>query len=113
MPGFRTKSILPDKYAGANPQGRGNMSRLKPESAWRGTVEDTKLPAKSRILALEQIARPSLNLLRRFLAAKSTSPKLRPLAAQKYEIEIARLAARKEVQAVPGPPENGQAGCMA
>jgi hypothetical protein len=87
------------------------MSRLSPEAAWRRIVEDTRLPAKSRILALEQIAQPSLNLLRRLLAAKSTPLKLRLLAAQKYEIEISRLAARKEVQAVPGPTETEQDGC--
>ncbi len=66
------------------------MSRLKPETAWQRIVEDTRLPAKSRLMALEQIARPSLNLLRRLLAAKSTPPKLRLLAAQKYSIAMAR-----------------------
>ena len=66
------------------------MSRLKLETAWKRIVEDTRLPAKSRLMALEQIARPSLNLLRRLLAAKSTPPKLRLLAAQKYSIAMAR-----------------------
>jgi len=66
------------------------MSRLKPETAWQRIVADTRLPAKSRVMALEQIARPSLNLLRRLLAAKSTPPKLRLLAAQKYSVAMAR-----------------------
>jgi hypothetical protein len=41
------------------------MSRLKPDTAWRRIVDDTRLPARSRIMALEQILRPSLNLLSR------------------------------------------------
>jgi hypothetical protein len=32
------------------------MSRLKPDTAWRRIVIDTRLPAKARITALEQIA---------------------------------------------------------
>jgi hypothetical protein len=47
------------------------MSRLSPDSAWRLIVLDTRLPAKSRIIALEPIARPSLNLLRRLDSAIS------------------------------------------
>jgi len=35
------------------------MPRLSPDTAWRLIVIDTRLPAKSRIAALEQIARPS------------------------------------------------------
>ena len=66
------------------------MSRLKPETAWRRIVEDTKLPAKARLMALEQIPRPSLSLLRRLLALKSTPAKLRILAAQKYTVVVAR-----------------------
>ena len=66
------------------------MSRLKAETVWARLVADTRLPAKSRIMALEQIARPSLNLLRRLLAAKFTPPKLRLLAAVKYSIAMAR-----------------------
>jgi hypothetical protein len=50
------------------------MSRLKPETAWRQIVEDTRLPCKARVMALEQIARPSVSLLRCLLAAKSTPP---------------------------------------
>ena len=66
------------------------MSRLKPETAWARLVENTRLPAKARLMALEQIARPSLSSLRRLLAAESTPPKLRLLAAQKYTLAIAR-----------------------
>jgi hypothetical protein len=66
------------------------MSRLLPETAWRRIVEDTRLPAKLRLAALEQMRRPSLSLLRRLLAAKSTPPKLRILAAQKYDLAISR-----------------------
>ena len=44
------------------------MSRLKPQTAWQRIVEDSRLPAKARLMALEQIARPSLSLLRRLLA---------------------------------------------
>jgi hypothetical protein len=66
------------------------MSRLSPDSAWRRILMDTRLPAKSRIIALEQIARPSLNLLRRLLSQKSTPPKLRLLAAHKYTLAVAR-----------------------
>jgi hypothetical protein len=66
--------------------------------------------AKSRIMALEQIATPSLNLLRRLLAANSTPPKLRLLAAQKHESAISGLATRKELQAMPVRPENEQTG---
>jgi len=35
------------------------MSRLQPDTAWRRIVIDTRLPATARIMALEQIARPS------------------------------------------------------
>jgi hypothetical protein len=66
------------------------MSRLKPETAWSRIVEDKRLPCKARVMALEQIARPSLNLLRRLLAANSTPPKLRVLAAQKYTLAVTR-----------------------
>jgi hypothetical protein len=40
------------------------VSRLKPEMAWTRIVEDSRRLAKSRIVALEQIARPSLNRLK-------------------------------------------------
>jgi hypothetical protein len=66
------------------------MSRLLPDSAWRLIVMDTRLPAKSRIIALEQMARPLLNLLRRLLSQKPTPPKLRLLAADKYTLAVAR-----------------------
>jgi hypothetical protein len=74
------------------------MSRLKPETAWQRIVEDSRLPCKARVIALEQIGRPSLSLLRRLLAAKSTPPKLRLMAAQKYSVAMTRkelLNARK------------------
>lgn len=70
------------------------MSRLSPDTAWRLIVMDTRLPAKSRIIALEQIARPSLNLLRRLLSQKSTPARLRLLAASKYADAIAREEGR-------------------
>ena len=38
------------------------MSRLQPDTARRPIVTDTRLPAKPRIMALEQIARASLCL---------------------------------------------------
>lgn len=66
------------------------MSRLKPETAWRRIVENQKFPAKARLMALEQIPRPSLSLLRRLLSSESTPRKLRLLAAQKYSIAVAR-----------------------
>ena len=66
------------------------MSRLKPETAWRRIVEDTKLPGKHRLAALEQMRRPSICLLRRLLAARSTPAKLRLLAAHKYDLAISR-----------------------
>jgi hypothetical protein len=66
------------------------MSRLKPETAWARLAENTRLPAKARVMALEQIPRPSLAMLRRLLAAESTPPKLRLLAAQKYTLAVAR-----------------------
>jgi hypothetical protein len=34
------------------------MSRLKPDTAWRRIVINARLPAKARIMALEQIVRP-------------------------------------------------------
>jgi hypothetical protein len=66
------------------------MSRLKPDTAWRRIVIDTRLPAKVRIAALSQILRPSLNLLRRLLSQRTTPPRLRVLAAQKYSLAVAR-----------------------
>jgi hypothetical protein len=66
------------------------MSRLKPETAWRRIVENRKFPAKARLMALEQIPRPSLSLLRRLLSSESTPRRLRLLAAQKYSIAVAR-----------------------
>ena len=66
------------------------MSRLSPDSAWRMIVIDTRIPAKARIMALEQIARPSLNLLRRLLSQRTTPPRLRLLAASKYTLAVAR-----------------------
>jgi hypothetical protein len=51
---------------------------------------DSRLPAKHRMAALENIERPSLNLLRRLLAAKSTPTKLRLIVARRYALEITR-----------------------
>jgi hypothetical protein len=63
---------------------------LRPETVWRRIVEDTKLAAKYRLTALEQMNRPSLRLLRRLLSAKSTPAKLRLLAAHKYDLAASR-----------------------
>ncbi len=62
---------------------RGPMSRLKPDTAFRRILEDSRLPARARIMALEQIAQPSLNLLSRLLSQRTTPPRLRLLAASK------------------------------
>jgi hypothetical protein len=35
------------------------LSRLKPDTAWRRIVMDARLPARARIMALQQITRPS------------------------------------------------------
>jgi hypothetical protein len=76
---------------------------LKPETVWRRMVEDTRIPAKHRLAALERMLRPSLSLLRRLLAAKSTPAKLRLLAAQKYDLAISRKEllkdAKRQIQA--------------
>jgi hypothetical protein len=53
------------------------MPRLDPQTVWRRLVEDKRLPCKARMEALEQIARPSVELLRRLLASKSTPSRLR------------------------------------
>jgi hypothetical protein len=66
------------------------VSRLKPDTAWRRIVIDTRLPAKARILALEHILRPSLNLLRRLLSQRTTPARLRLLAASKYTLAVSR-----------------------
>jgi hypothetical protein len=77
------------------------MSRLKPETAWRRIVENVKLAAKVRTMALEQIPRPSLSLLRRLLASKSTPSKLRLLAAQKYSLQVTRKELLKNAREIP------------
>ncbi|HWO36548.1 MAG TPA: hypothetical protein VNO32_47805 [Candidatus Acidoferrum sp.] len=82
------------------------MARLSPDCVWRRIVIDTRLPAKARIIALEQIARPSLNLLRRLLSQKTTPPRLR-LLASKYAAAIAE----KEVRKASGYSEDGHATC--
>ena len=66
------------------------MPRLDPQTVWRRLVEDKKLPCKARMEALQQIARPSVELLRRLLASKSTPSRLRMLAARKYELAMSR-----------------------
>jgi hypothetical protein len=48
------------------------MSRLSPDCVWRRILIDTRQPTRARIMALEQIARPSLNLLRRSLSQRTT-----------------------------------------
>ena len=74
------------------------MSRLKVATVWRRIVLDTRLPCKARVKALEQIARPSLNLLRRLLRLKTTPPRLRLLAAQKYAVAMTRLELMKNAR---------------
>lgn len=66
------------------------MSRLNPLTVWRRIALDTHLPNKVRLEAFNQISRPSLNMLRRLLSAKTTPSKLRLAAARKYELEVAR-----------------------
>jgi hypothetical protein len=66
------------------------MSRLQPATVWRRIALDTRLPNKVRLEAFAQIARPSLNMLRRLLSAKTTPTKLRLAAARAYELEYAR-----------------------
>jgi hypothetical protein len=66
------------------------MSRLDPQTAWRRLVLDSRLPARVRVAALNQLARPSVNMLRTLLSAKSTPPKLRILACEKYQIAMTR-----------------------
>jgi hypothetical protein len=66
------------------------MSRLQPLTVWRRMALDARLPAKTRLEAFNQISRPSLNLLRRLLSAKTTPSKLKLAAARKYELEVAR-----------------------
>jgi hypothetical protein len=78
------------------------MSRLKPETAWRRIVENKKFPAKARLMALDQIPRPSLNLLRRLLSSESTPRRLRLLAAQKYSIAMARKELTRNARPKPG-----------
>jgi hypothetical protein len=72
------------------------MPRLDPQTVWKRLVEDKKLPCKARMEALQQIARPSVELLRRLLASKSTPSRLRLLAAQKYDLAIARKELLRE-----------------
>ncbi len=74
------------------------MGSLSPQSVWRKIVEDTRLPAKHRLTALERMIRPSLSFLRRLLAAKSTPAKLRLLAAQKYDLAISRKELLKDAK---------------
>jgi hypothetical protein len=62
---------------------------LKPETAWRRIVMDTRLPVKCRVEALGQF-RPSLHLLRQLLSDTRTPTKLRIAAARQYSLEIAR-----------------------
>lgn len=74
------------------------MSRLLPSTVWRRIVLDAKLPCKTRLEALDQLKRPSVNLLRKLLASPLTPGRLRLAAAKKYDLEIARreLNARQE-----------------
>jgi hypothetical protein len=53
-------------------------------------VESAKYPERDRLTALQQIARPSMNLLRRLLSSKSTPRRLRVLATEKYSLACAR-----------------------
>jgi hypothetical protein len=72
------------------------MSRLSPDCVWRRIVIDTRQPARARIAALQQIARPSLSLLRRLLSQRTTPPRLRLLAAQRYALAVARKELTRE-----------------
>jgi hypothetical protein len=79
------------------------MSRLKPETAWQRIAEDKRLPAKVRVAALQQIPRPSMNLLRRLLKADAAPSTLRLLACQKYQIAMTRRALASDP--IPSTPE--------
>jgi hypothetical protein len=68
------------------------MSRPKTETVWRRIVTDT-LPAKARSLALEQIARPSPNLLRR-LSSKNPRPFV-AMARRDFRQAKAKAAGRR------------------
>ena len=74
------------------------MPRLSIQTVWRRIVLDTRLPCKARVKALEQIARPSLNLLRKLLRLKTTPPRLRLLAAEKYAVATTRLELTKNAR---------------
>jgi len=65
------------------------MAFPSPDRVWRRLVEAKKLPAKSRVQALNNIARPSLSLLRRLLHP-SQPAKLRLRAAELYEVAMTR-----------------------
>jgi hypothetical protein len=66
------------------------MSRLSPDAAWKKILLDPKYSVKARVQALQQIPRPSLNLLRRLLSSNSTPRRLKLLAAEMYSLAMAR-----------------------
>jgi hypothetical protein len=66
------------------------MSRLTADTAWRRILLNSRLPAKTRVTALNEIERPSLALLRSLLFQKSPPSKLRLAVTKKYAVEVTR-----------------------
>lgn len=73
---------------------------MHPKTALARVVEDDKVPIMVRYRALEQIANPSLNMLRRLLVktanGKPVPSRIRALAALKYDAAIKAQNARRE-----------------
>ena len=85
---------------------------MSPETALARTVEDEKAPIMARYRALQQLAHPSLNMLRRLLVQhkegskasknanrkKPVPPRILALAALRYAEEIKLQNFRREQQ---------------
>jgi hypothetical protein len=63
-------------------------------TVYRRVIENPRLAQRTRMAALEAIARPSLRLLMRLLKNPATPPRLLALAAKKYEVEMTRKELR-------------------
>ena len=80
---------------------------MLPETALARVVEDDQAPIRARVKALEQIAHPSLCMLRRLLVnsakrKKRVPSKVRALAALKYarEVQLRKINAAKKAPIV-------------
>jgi len=80
---------------------------MLPETALARVVEDDQAPIRARVKALEQIAHPSLCMLRRLLVnsakrKKHVPSKVRALAALKYarEVQLRKIEAAKKVPTI-------------